>query len=594
MALLRVPLVRVALIWLVLAAFLLVRAWPSVAERQFPDPDDILRLVQVRDLLSGQGWFDLHQYRIGGPDGTLMHWSRLVDVPLLLVIGSLSPLVGPAGAELAAEIVIPLLTLAAILVLVARIAARFSNLEGVTLACVSVGLSSLLLAQTQPFRIDHHGWQVVAMLAAVAGLLPGRQAWRPALAGGALAAGLSISLELLPIAAAVGAAFALRWLVDGTTSRPLVTFLASLAAALCALFAATRGLADLVQHCDTISPVHLGAIGLLAAGSAVVAWRRPATRISLVAALALPVLAAGALFAWSAPHCLAGPFGNLDPLVRAFWYENVSEGQPVWRISYRLWFPAVAHGVMSLITLGWLWRIKQGEERQWWFEYLLVSGVAFVTGLLVWRSMAFVGALAAIPLGWLAGRLLEQLREAQRPLGKAAVALGILVVIVPAAPIMLAGLAGLASARAAEATEPSSSSACQIASAAPALDKLRPATVFAPLDLGPALLAQTRHKVVATAHHRANHSMRQVLAAFLGSPAEAHSLIAREGADYVMLCIGMGEVSLYRKRAPDGFAARLADGQIPAWLEPVPLPGSDGLRLWRVRAAPDLGESRTE
>ncbi len=38
-----------------------------------PDPDDAMRLVEVRDYLGGQGWFDLHQYRLGPDGGTLMH-----------------------------------------------------------------------------------------------------------------------------------------------------------------------------------------------------------------------------------------------------------------------------------------------------------------------------------------------------------------------------------------------------------------------------------------------------------------------------------------------------------------------------------------
>ncbi len=29
------------------------------------DNDDVMRLVQIRDLMAGQGWFDLTQYRLG-------------------------------------------------------------------------------------------------------------------------------------------------------------------------------------------------------------------------------------------------------------------------------------------------------------------------------------------------------------------------------------------------------------------------------------------------------------------------------------------------------------------------------------------------
>ena len=50
------------------------------------DNDSLLRLVQVRDLLGGQGWFDLHQYRMGPEGGFVMHWSRLVDAPIAAII----------------------------------------------------------------------------------------------------------------------------------------------------------------------------------------------------------------------------------------------------------------------------------------------------------------------------------------------------------------------------------------------------------------------------------------------------------------------------------------------------------------------------
>ena len=46
------------------------------------DPDSFLRLVQVRDLLAGQGWFDLVQHRMDPPGGALLHWSRLIDAPI--------------------------------------------------------------------------------------------------------------------------------------------------------------------------------------------------------------------------------------------------------------------------------------------------------------------------------------------------------------------------------------------------------------------------------------------------------------------------------------------------------------------------------
>ena len=582
MALLRVPLVRVGLVWLALASLLAARSFQALADRRFPDPDDVLRLVQVRDLLAGQGWFDLHQYRIDGPAGTLMHWSRIVDVPLALVIGALSPLVGSAAAEQVAIVAVPLLTLAVTLLAVAKTAGRVMDLQGVTLACLCIGLSPMVLAQVQPLRIDHHGWQIFTVVLAMAGMIPGRRTWGPALSGAALAVGLSISLEILPITAAFGAAFALRWLADGVTHRPLAAFLGSLAAGLALLFLTTRGLSDLAQHCDVISPAHLGLFAIAAFGVAVGASLRGLSRPAIVGVLGLSAAAGLAFYVWTAPQCLAGPFGNLDPLVREFWYENVAEGRPAWRIAPELWIPIAVQGLIALATLAWLWRHRTGEARRWWFEYLLISGIAFVTGLLVWRSLAFVGALSAIPLGWLAGRLLQALRESERPLRKVAVAVVMVLVLVPSFPVAVAQIVVPKNDGEPGEAGPGTSAACRLAGSAAALNRLPPAKVFAPLDLGPALLDRSRHGVVATAHHRANLSMHDVIAAFLGSTDTARALVRRHHAEYVMLCTEMGEVGLYRAKAPDGFAARLVAGRIPDWLKPVPLEGPSEGRLWRV------------
>ena len=97
--------------WSLLALMILLVSASRILEWRFPDPDDIMRLVEVRDLLGGQGWFDPDQYRIDPLREVPMHWSRLVDIPLALVIGALTPLVGQSAAEGVALIAVPLLTL---------------------------------------------------------------------------------------------------------------------------------------------------------------------------------------------------------------------------------------------------------------------------------------------------------------------------------------------------------------------------------------------------------------------------------------------------------------------------------------------------
>src|SRR6201987_4925655 len=106
-------------IWIALL-FLAGSAWlalPAIKGGIFDalSTDDAMRLVQVRDLISGQGWFDLFQYRLDPPAGILMHWSRVIAAPLAAIILLLRPLIGTQGAEAAVLFLWPLLLLAAAL-----------------------------------------------------------------------------------------------------------------------------------------------------------------------------------------------------------------------------------------------------------------------------------------------------------------------------------------------------------------------------------------------------------------------------------------------------------------------------------------------
>ncbi|MFT8736340.1 MAG: hypothetical protein ABF760_02630, partial [Zymomonas mobilis] len=53
----------------------------------------------------------------------------------------------------------------------------------------------------------------------------------------------------------------------------------------------------------------------------------------------------------------------------------------------------------------------------------------------------------------------------------------------------------------------------------------------------------------------------------------------------VLICPGMPESSIYLNEAKNGFYAQLAKGQVPSWLESMPLPKESPFRLWRVKAA---------
>src|SRR5262245_42829206 len=63
------------LFWLILCASFIYQRWGAIRWFGLGDTDDNMRMMQVRGLLHGQGWFDLAQHRLVGSN---IHWSRLV------------------------------------------------------------------------------------------------------------------------------------------------------------------------------------------------------------------------------------------------------------------------------------------------------------------------------------------------------------------------------------------------------------------------------------------------------------------------------------------------------------------------------------
>ena len=571
-------LMRVGLIWLVVAVIFVATKWRAILGLQLPDADDSLRLVQLRDLIAGQTWFDLTQYRVDPPHGMPMHWSRLVDAPLLLVYWVLSPLFGATMAERITVVVVPLLTLFSALLLTGRLAWRLLGDQAIAYACLVMALATAVTGQMQPLRIDHHGWQIVCLLAALNGLVARNERTGGRVAGIALALGMTISLELLPIAALLGGVLGLRWLIDPKAKSLCLHYLRALAATALLAFAATRGLGDFAAYCDTLSPPYLAALVVMAGGLSVLGVAPTLPRPALALAMAACAGSVLAVLLSIAPQCSSGPFVMLDPLVQQFWYSNIREGMPVWQQDLPAMLRLIVPPLFGLYAAATLWQRSAGWLRRFWFEYLLIAAGALLLAMVVSRAAGFAAAVAAVPLG---GLLREWHRKAQgirRPARRLAVLAATALVVMPDLPLLLARAVDPARA----APVHTAQFVCDIPAAAPALNRLAPATLFAPIDNGPMLLLTTPHKVVATAHHRAPRALHDVIAAFTADPAKAEALIRAHGARYVAICPGLAEAQIYRDATPNGLMAKLSAGQALAWLKPVPLPEASGLKLWEV------------
>ncbi len=141
-----------------------------------PDPDALLRMVEVRDLLGGQGWFDMMQYRIDPPHGVLMHWSRLIDAPIagLVLLGDLF-----GNGERFALIAWPLLLFLGLMGGVMLSATALGGRAAAVPALACRSPSPIRCSSTCPNNIDHHNAQY-ALLAMM--LAAGAEARRAAAA----------------------------------------------------------------------------------------------------------------------------------------------------------------------------------------------------------------------------------------------------------------------------------------------------------------------------------------------------------------------------------------------------------------------------
>ena len=115
------------------------------------------------------------------------------------------------------------------------------------------------------------------------------------------------------------------------------------------------------------------------------------------------------------------------------------------------------------------------------------------------------------------------------------------------------------------------------------LNALPASNLAAPLDITPSLLLSTPHRAIASGYHRNASGIHDVIVVFAGPLSQAHAILARRHIDYVVFCPYTPETFKWAFHGPRGLAAMLNANRAPQWLEAVPIPGLERLRVWRVR-----------
>jgi len=579
------PGILMPLLWL---AATVAIALPSINGGVFDamSTDDAMRLVEVRDWIGGQGWFDLFQHRLD-PPGASMHWSRVVDVPLAALILLLRPMIGTHGAETVTLFLWPLLLFAVALMLVAAIARQMSN--GVTnaqiTAVVLAVLSAPALIHFRPGAIDHHNAQICLLLGLVLLTSQIEQSAVKAALGGAMASiSLAIGIEMLPAIVAIGlAVFGLFIWRGASVSRQVGAFGAALAASSLLLAPALLPLPSLaLPVCDAFGgPVLL----LVSGGGICLMIMAGIDRYHSTLRLRLATGAASAIVLVSAflllfAGCITSPYAQLDPLVTSFWVDKVVESMSLATMLQLTPQKVLGFYGFPLMTMGFASAALMRSDPPARFRWILgMMTLAALIGLSVWEMRAAAAAsMVAAPILAASLAILWPALASGRSL---VLALAVSPASLAALGLSAKPLIDLIFKPQMTIAEPDGST-CQTVSDVAPMTQLPKGRVMAPIDLGPLILVETDHAVFAAPYHRNNDGNVAMLKLMLAPLPAARQILRDRRVDYVVTCSTAPEQDLV-KFAPDGLAARLGRGETPDFLERLDLDPRHKLSVWRVR-----------
>jgi len=575
------------------------------------DTDDATRMVMVRELLAGRGWWDQHWLRFQPPTGVYMHWSRLLDGAIALVNLVFRLGLDAKSAELATRVFWPFVCMIpavwACLSAARRLAidtgrpdrAQSAVIAATALMIVNLGLFA---GQFRPGRVDHHNVQIALALVAMAGALePSHRRRAALLAGFASGLGLAVGLEALFFHVAVAAKVAFRFVRDPAARRWVQTYMFALAATM----TLSHGIQTppdrwFVSACDAMAINMVGAV-LAGAGTLCLLMSATKTRDSrfrAAAALAAGI-AASLVYVGVQPACLHGPFAEVDPQIRSFWLDHVSEVANLPTLFRR----SPEHAIYELATaaaglLGLVVLMLNARR---------LPGFALMTTVLLLALSVAVGMMAvrmSVYASWFATPIIavaatSLAKRYERDLGVAFAGIGAALVLTPAgwsgvstilynaAPNMMAQFAppkskGEAAQHKASAKDPPDY--CFNGFPYRPLAHAPKGLTVSEIDLGPFILAHTPSSSLSGPYHRLSVGIMAARSVLTAKPDLALQRIRRLGVTYVLACPLHANHADRSGLDRDALQRLLDRGEPPAWLKPMSPPHAP-VMIYRVEGA---------
>jgi hypothetical protein len=605
---------------------------------ELADPDDYMRLNQVIIWLKGQGWYDLSQARVSPGAHTIIHWARLVDLPIALIMLPFLSTLGLQGAAMVASWVVPLALCGLLLALACALAASFVGNARANLATAFVLFAPMVLFNFTPGRVDHHGYQILIAgfgLVCLHGMVqddrtPHKKSWLYAIAAAfAFACGLWIGTEALPwiILFAMCLAGSAGW-YGGLTARNAAIFGISFPASTALVLGLAlpsqewRGLAlSWFSFADVIFAVLTGLVFIF---GALLGLQTGKKYLRLAAMVTLASLAAF-IFIELVPNSLLGPFSDYDPFNASTALQNINEARPLGtaflmdRYNALTWTHALEAFArflfVPLIALAFLARRTINGPKKERALYL-THGIYLLAALLLtvfWQVRVghFMQMFAIAPLTALTWASWDNIAHIAKNRTRFYAEIAVFLVLGPLPTVLLPALFNntplfpnvvLFPAARAESACPLKAATEFLATTAPYATHA--VTIMTTMNEAAEILFRTPHSVIGGNYNVAGNT--DVFAFFNArDDAKALAIAQQWHVDLVLLCRHITPffanldnpkvgTTAFLRRGADGrlrlisdqsrltMIERLADGQTPPWLKPVEIPGDNDYLLYAM------------
>ncbi|MCK5424391.1 MAG: hypothetical protein KAI89_03395 [Emcibacter sp.] len=563
--------------------------------------DPFLRLVRVEDLLTSGDWYNSIISEIDAPYGSELHWTRPLDVLIIVVAAPLMLFVDmPTAVYIAGSIISPLLELGfffAFLWCIFPIAKG----DAARITVIAIFTQASLVGNFHLGRADHHSLLALLFVLAIGmfiRLLINNDHKTYASKAGVIAGlGVWVSIEFIYCIAAFSVFTAILWVVQGRQwARPNMDFFIGLAGMILLAFlweVTPESYLGIVY--DSISIVYVTLFILIATFWIFISLFSAKIPNKIFVRFCIGVAGASItlfILLLVGPDFLSGPMTAVDPRIIPIWLNTVEEMQPLSPTTLKGASEFIAHMGFAFVIIPlafYIYYQRRYYHKLVWIFAIYNAVILAVIGILHIRFLLYPQIFFLILLAGIVHIFLDRIERFAPQHKKSPYRLYVFagMIIIPLTITFLPMLSidlytnGVSRQTAEKEKCPLKDMALFLKNRS----KGEKYTIEAFMDHGPALIYYSRHNVIGAPYHRSglgifdSHMMLNTT-----DEAESFDMAEKRGITHYLVC-NKGFEALFFKNTEnpdDTLYERLSRGDNIKGLFPVELPAllSESFKLY--------------